>query len=411
MPKVFSRNERFFLEVEAAYGIINNTAGTADVAAADAVRAIQFTMGRETDALVRRDKTGSRTLTQGIAGRKVGSFSTDMSLVTSGVPGTVPDADPLFQSLFGAAAASPSGTATITAITAATPAVVTTSAAHGLVDFDVIEITGANADAAINNVWAVNQLSSTTFELIGSSNATVGTTGTVDKAASKYSPVDTPLISFSAWSFRQPATAVQRAVFGCVVTEATFNLGQDIAEFQTSGPAKWFLDQKNFANATLDEKGGLTAFPVEPSSPVTAGGAIAGFKGRAVLNNGDITRIRTAQIRYGTGLDLPRDTFGNSYVDDPEADERDVQFSFNMYEDDSAGQAALEQAAIDKSTIDVVLNVGDTPGNIYVFVLRNIQLASPARDDSQRAFVQNYPDSRAFGVSLTSLDEMRLWVL
>ena len=131
----------------------------------------------------------------------------------------------------------------------------------------------------------------------------------------------------------------------------------------------------------------------------------------AYLNGGLISRIRTAQIKYGSGLDLPRDTFGADMVDDPEADERSVFLSYNMYEDDSAAQAALEQASISKTGLDMLFQVGTVAGQIYLMVLRGVQLASPDRDDSQRAFTMAYPDSRAYGSGITGFNEMKLWAI
>jgi hypothetical protein len=110
-------------------------------------------------------------------------------------------------------------------------------------------------------------------------------------------------------------------------------------------------------------------------------------------------------------LDLPRDLFGSEYVDNPEADERVVSLDFNMYEDDSAGQAALEQAAIDKSNVDMVFQVGTQVGNTVVFVFRGVHLASPDRDDGQRAFTMNYSGNQAYGSAITAFNEMRMWMM
>lgn len=414
--KIFSRNEFFFFQNETSYGVIPNTAGTATLAGTNACEAIQFKINRVTDEIVRKDKTGSRTARAGVAGRKIANFSMNMSLVTSGTPGTAPDCDPPLRSLFGAAPTAKTGTVSITGATNASPIVITATA-HGMSNFDLCSITGVLGNTAANGIWAINNVTTNTFELVGSPGntgvAAVYTSGgTVSKAALVYIPSDaSPTLSFTGYSFRLPSTAAQRAIFGCVSKEGTFNLGEDIATWQNTGDAFWHNDSLNFANCTTQEAGGLTAFPVLPSGLVVNGEGIAGFKGRLAISGANQIRVRTVNIKYGSGLDLPRDLFGTQYVDLPEADERNIQVSFNLYEDDTAGQAALEQAAIDKTAVDLVGIVGTIPGNAYGMVTRGIHLASPDRDDSQRAFTLSYNSSRAYGVGLSTFDEMRLWAL
>lgn len=408
--KVFSRTELFFLQMESTYGIIPNTAGTATVAATNACSMIQFKMNRTTDPLVRKDKTGSRSMTAGVAGRQIGSWNSNMSLVTNGTAGVVPDADPIFQSLFGAASTSKTGTATITGASNATPIVITATA-HGFASYDCVNITGVAGNTAANGLWCIIVVDANSFNLIGSVGTAAYTSGgTANRTSVVYIPTDQQP-SFTGWSFRQPSTAVQRAVFGCVSQQATFNLGEDIATWQANGPSMWMTDSVNFANQSGPELGGLTAFPVSPTNPVVNGAGIAGFKGRVALNGTTIARIRTAQIKYGSGLDLPRDLFGSAFTDQPEADARQVFVQFNMYEDDSASQAALELAAMRKQQIDIIIQVGTVPGSAYFMVLRGVELASPDRDDSQRAFTMAYGDSQAFGSGVTAFNEMRLWAI
>ncbi len=408
--KAFSRNEFFYLQDESSFGTIPNAGGTASVANGDACAMIQFKMNRTTDSIFRKDKTGSRTATAGIGGRKIANFSSSMSLVTSGVAGTAPDCDPMLKSLFGAAPTAKSGTVAITGATNATPIVVT-AVAHGLTTGDMVSITGVLGNTAANGLYFIAVLTVDTFQLLGSiGNAAYTSGGTVTKTALVYIPTDAEL-SFTGWSFRDPSTIMQRAIFGAVCKEGTFGIGEDIATWQSSGDGFWMLDSVNFASATTVEKGGLTAFPTKPTSPVTNGAGIAGFKGLAVLNGNKVTRIRNAQIKYGSGLDLPRDTFNNSYVDTPEADERSTQVTVNMYEDDSAGQAALEQAAIDKTSLDFYFVLGTVPGSVYGMALRGVQLTSPDRDDGQRAFTMAYSNSRAYGSGITAFNEMRLWAI
>lgn len=91
---------------------------------------------------------------------------------------------------------------TITGITTATPAVVTTSAAHGLVDGDRVVITkviGTMAQEINNNTYVVDVLSATTFglyDIYGVPITTVGaytSSGQITKTGPELGVVDNPV--------------------------------------------------------------------------------------------------------------------------------------------------------------------------------------------------------------------------
>jgi hypothetical protein len=226
-----------------------------------------------------------------------------------------------------------------------------------------------------------------------------------------YGPfVDQPITTFSLASYRQPSTLNQKIAFGCVPNEITFNLGQDIAEFSASGECKFVLESDYFSSASTDEKGGLGAFPAEPGSPVTHGGIIAGFTGSVLIGGASQTRIRTAQVKINNGADLVKDTFGFYLPTDTEGDIRVVTVSFTLYEDDSAGQEAIRTATITKTPLDVDLTLGTNSGSIFDMFLKNVQLQAYTSDDSARRYSLTIPDSRAFGTSITSRDEVTITI-
>lgn len=222
----------------------------------------------------------------------------------------------------------------------------------------------------------------------------------------QYGPfVDQPNKTFSMAQFRQPSTVNQRIGFGLTVDEASFTLGQDIAEWTCNGTGKFVIESDYFSMATTDEKGGLSVFPTEPSSPVTHGGIIAGFTGSFLLGGSPVARIRTATVKIKNGNVMIRDTFGHFTPDDTMGDVRMVTLQANMYEDDSAGQQAIRQAAITKTPLDASITVGTFAGSIVNFFLKNVQLQTYETDDSALRFSLNIPESRAFGTSITSKDE------
>jgi hypothetical protein len=337
MSYAFSRNERIYLQKETAFGTIPNTGGTASVSGSSACRHVKASLTPEVALLVRPDKTGARTATAGVAGRKIGKWSVEMSLAANGAAGVVPDCDPLLVALFG-------------------------------------------ADATINAGVSVS-----------------------------YALADV-VKSLCLWRFRTPAAVMQQVAFGAVLNEATFNLGQDIASWSASGECMWVLDSVNFSGTDATGKGGLTAFPSEPASPVTNGGIIAGFTGQATFDGNVLANIRTATLKITTGNSIVKDTFGSYYGTTPEGDMRAVALSFGIYDDDASGTTNLYQKAISKSPINVTLQIGTVTGSKWTFTIKGIQLAVPSLDDGQRRWSASFGDSQASGSSITALDEVALTI-
>jgi hypothetical protein len=326
-----SRNERLYLNPEATFGTIPAFTGS------DACRIIKATLVPDVALLTRQDKTGSRSRTAGVAGRKSGKWSVEMSLAANGAAGVVPDCDPILQAIFGQAATVSSG---------------------------------------VSVSYALNDA----------------------------------IQSFAMASYRTPASVMQRIAFGCVVQEATFNLGQDIATVSASGECLWVVDSVNFSATDATGKGGLSSFPAEPASPVTNGGIIAGFTGSATFDSNVLANIRTATLKIGTGNSIVKDTFGKYYGDSAEGDLRNVTLSFSLYDQDDAGTTNLYQKAISKTPINVTLQIGTVTGNKWTFTIKGLQLAVPNLDDSQRRWSASFGDSAASGSSLTALDEVALTI-
>lgn len=406
MPNfALSRLERLYMQVETTYGQIPNTTGTASVGNANACRFTKFVADTMASMIERPDKTGTRSQLAGILGRKAAKWSGDMSIAPNGVAGTAPDMDPLLQMTMGAAGSATSGTSTITAASNATPIVVT--ATNTFANGDVIFISGVTGNTAANGVWVLSAVSGSSYTLVGSvGNGAWVSGGTGSRVGYRYALSDS-IISGSLYSFRQPSTVDQRCAFGSVVTEASFALGSDIATASFSGDSLWALSSNQYAVADLIQKGGLTAYPSEPGSPVTNGGIIAGFTGKIAVNGNSIATLRSATVRVQTGNALVKDTFGSYYPTSAEGDSRRVSVQFSLYEDDSTGFQNLIQIAHDKTPVTIPLFMGTVSGSIFGAILSNVQLSAPTREE-QRRFIGNFPECVAHGSSLTARDELAI---
>ena len=352
MSFAISRLERIYLQVQTAYGTIPNAAGVASVGNANACRFIKAVLDNDVATIKRTDKTGSRSATAGQAGRKFAKWSVEQSLAPNGVAGTIPDCDPILQGLFGQA--------------------------------------GSVTTATVGNGFPA------------------GTDVLSGAACVKYALSDN-IIPFALWSFRQPSTVDQRVAFGCGVDRTSFQLGQEgLATWSAEGEAKWVLSSNQYAVASDEMKGSLSAFPTEPSAPVTNGGGIVGFTGKALVNAVAMATIRSANVSIGPGNQQVKDTFGSWHPSELEGDERAVSTSFSLYEDDTAAFKTLIEVAQNKTAITNVYQLGTIPGSMVVIEVKGIQLVAPSREE-QRRFICNFPDSPASGSSLSAKDEVTIW--
>jgi hypothetical protein len=236
-----------------------------------------------------------------------------------------------------------------------------------------------------------------------------------------YSFVDT-IQAFTLWSFRTPSTLDQRVGNNCIVAEASFALNQDVATWSANGDCLWVARSDDFANYDTYQMGGLGSFPSEPSSPVTNGVIIPGFTGRFVCwqsvastsaaafaaNAQTFPTIRNVSIRLQTQNLLVMDTFGSYYSTTSEGDVRHITISFNIYDDDSTAVNIIKSWGDSKTPLDFVVNLGTNIGNIWVFYMKNVYLASHVLGDGQLRFDAAYADSRATTTTLAVRDEFTL---
>jgi len=214
-----------------------------------------------------------------------------------------------------------------------------------------------------------------------------------------YSLTDS-LYYLSAMSFRQPATANQRALAGALVTSATFNFGAgvNIASASFQGVAPWIVDSFTLPTAAAADSFGWhgMAYPSQPSSHATNGNAVTGFLGAVLVNGQTYANFKTGQIKLDTGVDLS-EVFGSYYGGTPEASERNFTAQCSIYDQDDSTTQALYAIAEAKTPVTVVYQFGNVAGNTWTLTLNGVQFACPDIDDSGKSFVANFGDSQASG--------------
>jgi hypothetical protein len=234
-----------------------------------------------------------------------------------------------------------------------------------------------------------------------------GKAGTVASSTSVTYSLEDAAPSLSIYNFRSPSTVTQQCAFGAVVNSVRVPLNQDVAEIEFSGPARWVVDSTSFATHDTAGKGGLTAFPSAPSSPVYAGNMAVGFVGTVTLDGTTYSTIRSGNINIALSRELPMDVFNSYYAGQPTLGVREVTVDFNLYDADDAALTALKGKAISKTSVTLSFQIGATAGNIWTWTLNNVLLDVPSYDDGSANWSLNWT-GRAYASSATAKDEVAL---
>jgi hypothetical protein len=412
MANSLSRNEKLLLldQPVDTHLTVPNSSGAASLTIANYCPHVSYKTTPNSGLLTSRSKTGTRTARRGVAGRSYIGWQAAIEMIGA-ASAVAPPSKSLWRSLFGNAGTAVTGSGSVTGATNASPIVIT-QVGHGKATGDVVRIAAVGGNTAANGVWVITSLSADTYSLAGSTgNAGYTSGGTASFVGTKYTLTD-DLLTFVAALFRTPSTLQQRLSYGNVVTSATINLGQDIAEAQFNGEGIYELDSDTFASDSAELQAGLTAFPAEPSGSLPAdSGIVAGFTGRAVINGASFSGIRAATLTFGTAGEVVKTNFGRFTPDELEADERNVSVSLDLNDKDTAAMQALYAAFKAKTPIDTILQIGTQQYNTWVFHAKGVQLATTELDDSARRFVRKYANCRATGSTPGALDEIKLTIL
>lgn len=223
-----------------------------------------------------------------------------------------------------------------------------------------------------------------------------------------YSLSSVAVPSLTLWSFRKPGTVTQQAMFGAVVQTMRVNIGNDVATLDFDLEGKWVIDNDQFATAETEAKGGLTAFPSEPASPVTNGNMVIGYKGSVSIDGNSYTTVRPAVITLALDRELPKDAYNTDYPTDPGAGIRSINIDLSLYDDDSANLKTLKGKAFDQTPVDIIFTVGTVAGNRWKWTLKNVLLPAGDYDDSQRRYVWNVQGAQAHQTDNSTEDELSL---
>lgn len=378
MSYILSNDNRYYVAVEGTYG------NAATVAAANRIPAVELNIKQQTEKIVRKDKTGSRTFAGNPSGlRRDTSFSLKTYMSNWADQTVLPGHGPLFQACLGGAAALFSG-GTVAGNPSTTQ--VAFASAHGLSPGQAVTSGGEMrfVSAVVDSLTVQLQAPFTVPP------ATSSATGPI----AVYQPAEV-LNSVTIYDYWSPGTAVQRILSGAALDKLTVNVNGDFHEFNFSGQAQDVLDTTSFQTG----QSGLTAYPAEPALAPLNYSIIPGHLGQVWLGTlpNRFFTLTAAQITFDNNVDLREREFGTILASAISPGLRSVTLDFSLYQQDSAATQALYQAARQNSPISVMVQLGQQQGQLFGIYMKSVIPQVPEFSDKETRQQWQFQNCRAQG--------------
>jgi hypothetical protein len=230
-------------------------------------------------------------------------------------------------------------------------------------------------------------------------------TGTVFGNAWVYGHTDFASVPLTILSFSHGQTVTaSEYIIGALVERCTLNFNTDILAMSVSGPAVAEGDVETFSVLDAEAKGGLTAFPVEPSSFAYNGQAVHGYGGTLSYQVGSGSFTPMSKMCNGftvditTGVGMPNDAVDTLYPYATLFGPRAASGAMTFLNNDDAVLSDLKAIARTNEKISVQFVLGSIPGQRMGVVLHGLQLVTPTmRDNSNSVTID-------FGSAMASVD-------
>jgi len=374
---ISSNQNRFYATLESSFGTV--VEATAD----NRIPAIRLGIQHETVQGPRRDKTGSRTkggIPTGARTRtqyQLGTYMTNWGNISA-----EPAYGPLIRGALGAAPVLDGGK-TVSSVSGNQ---FTFGSAHGMSAGQAVSFGGEIRFVA----YVVN---ANTVELNAPFSLTP-TGGSPLNPTITYAPA-TNLPSVSVFDYWSPATAVQRLLSGVGVDRMKIKVNADYHEFEFAGEARELIDSSTFASGLA----GLSAYPPEPVVSGIDYNIIPGHIGQVWIG-ASATQFFTlidAEIEIKNNVDMRKREFGFAGPTCIAAGEREVGIKFRLYEKDDAATLGLYQAAKNRTPLSIMIQLGQSAGQLCGVYLPAVVPEVPEFDDRQPRLEWNFSLSSAQG--------------
>jgi hypothetical protein len=221
------------------------------------------------------------------------------------------------------------------------------------------------------------------------------------------------LVYLAIWNYSTGSgNATSMVAFNSLVQKMEATFGGDTPMFTFSGESGWVGDNDQFADGTntpAAAKGGLVAWPSEPTTPVVSGVPPQGFKVTATIDGNAYTNILSGKV----ALDVMRELLKNGNSEFPGAGapgDRKVAIDWSMADNDSANLRSLKQKAFSRTPVNAVFTVGSLAGNRWVHTCNNIIVPKPTYGTSGTRRTVNFAGAIAYPSAITLRDQYTLAV-
>lgn len=212
------------------------------------------------------------------------------------------------------------------------------------------------------------------------------------------------------WSFRtvggSASNVAQRVAWGAMLDDFELTTAEGELVLRVGGTCSFALPSIGFASFSTAQKGGLSAFPSEPT-PSYAGNIIPGFIGSLTINAVNTFSVEQFSVRGRLNRSL-RYAFGSRVPTVPIAGRREISCSFRIFEENVAAVNTMRDLQRSKTAVDVSLVFGETAGYIATFALNGVVLSSETLDDSGTEYILSMADNPASMTNATTADELGL---
>ncbi len=235
-----------------------------------------------------------------------------------------------------------------------------------------------------------------------------GAAATVVSSTSATYAINETVTSLTIWKFRDPAGSNMwnEVLTGGIITDWEVSGGEEAeATLTVRGVGVYTSNKPNFSSMSTTEKGGISSFPSEPSSPVYLGTPALAFVGSFTVNSVSSFSVEKFRIYGSTGRAL-RPAFGSYNSTVPISGPRTIGFDFSLYEEDTSAMAALRHLAYSKSSFAGVVAIGATAGNIHTFNLGGLTLGPEATSDNGAESIVSFAGCEASMSALGANDEL-----
>jgi hypothetical protein len=237
--------------------------------------------------------------------------------------------------------------------------------------------------------------------------AAFGKAATVVASTSATYAIDDTIYYLTVWHFNDPANASQMVLFNGVVTAMELNFGGNVPTLTFEIEGGWVYDNDQASDGTTPAaaKGGLSAMPAVPATPVVNGTHPRGWEVTFTFDGTAYSTLQSGRIRVEYGRSLRKNT-NSEFPKQATNGRRRVFVEFTMTDADDSTLRATKLKQVKGTRVNMTFVIGATAGNIWTWVVINVELGDPKYGDGGNDRTLTFGQSEAFPSALNAKDHL-----